>query len=87
MEAMRFRGALQRILKQVLTANQRLGPVYLSMVDFVDAYMRLWVRMEDAPSVPFLVLNKNPRDTQLVGYHISLPMGYVDNAPYFCMTT
>ena len=30
---------------------------------------------------------KKPSDTQLVGFHLSLPMGYVDNAPYFCMTT
>ena len=30
MEAMRFGGALQLILKQVLTVDPRLGPVYLS---------------------------------------------------------
>ena len=36
-EAMHFGGALQRILKQVLTANPRLGPVYLGKVDLVDA--------------------------------------------------
>ena len=32
MEAMRFGGAIQHILKQVLTADPRLGPVYLSKV-------------------------------------------------------
>ena len=41
--------------------------------------------MEDAPYLPFPILKKNPSDTQLVGFHISLPMGYVDNAPYFCI--
>ena len=40
---MRFGGALQRILKQVLTADSHLGLVYLSKVDLTDAYMRLWV--------------------------------------------
>ena len=45
MEAVRFGGALQRILKQVLTADPRLVPVYLSKVDLMDAYMRLWARM------------------------------------------
>ena len=60
MEAMRFSGALQRILKQVLTVDLRLGPVYLNRIDLVDAYMRLWVRMEDVPSVAFLITNKNP---------------------------
>ena len=36
-EAMRFGGALQRILKQVLAADLRLGPVYLSKVELADA--------------------------------------------------
>ena len=49
--------------------------------------MRLWVRMEDVLSVAFLIPKKNPSDTQLVGFHLSLPMGYVDSAPYFCMAT
>ena len=44
MEAMIFGGALLRILKQLLTADPRLGPVYLSKVYLADAYMRLWVR-------------------------------------------
>ena len=37
MEAMRFGGALIRILKQVPTAYPRLGPVYLIKVELVDA--------------------------------------------------
>ena len=45
MEAMRFGGALQRILKQVLTNDPHLGLVYLRKVDLEDTYMRLWVRM------------------------------------------
>ena len=45
MEAMRFGGALLRILKQAPTADLCLGPVYLVKVDFVGAYMRLWVSM------------------------------------------
>ena len=49
-----LRGALQRILKKVITMDPRLGPVYLSKVDLADAYMSLWVRMEDVPSIAFL---------------------------------
>ena len=45
MEAMRFGGALLRILNQVLTVDPRLGPVYLRKVYLADAYMRLWVMM------------------------------------------
>ena len=41
METMRFGGALQRILKQVLTADPCIRPVFFSKVDFTDAYMKL----------------------------------------------
>ena len=76
-----FRGALQHILGQVLTTDQRLGPFYLSNLDLANTYISLWGRMEDFPSVAFLIPNKNPSDLQLVGFHLSLPMGYVDSAP------
>ena len=57
---MRFRFALLRILKQVITADPRLGPVYLSEVDLEDTYMKLWVSMDDVPSVNFLIPKKTP---------------------------
>ena len=68
-------------------ADPRLGTVCLSKLDLAEVYMRLWVRMEDVPSVTFLTRKKNPNDQQLVGFHLSLPMGYVNSAPYFCMDT
>ena len=37
MEAIRFGGALQSILKKVLNSNSRLGPVYLSKVNLAEA--------------------------------------------------
>ena len=45
MELMIIGGAIQCILKQVLTEDPCLGTVYLNKVDLADAYMRLWVRM------------------------------------------
>ena len=84
---MRFGGALQRIHKQLLTSDPCLGPVYLSKVDLADAYMRLWVRMEDNPSVTFLISKNNTGDTQMVGFRLLLSMGDIDSATYFCMAT
>ena len=43
--------------------------------------------MEDVPSVAFLTPKKTPSNTQLVGFHLSLPMGYIESAPYFFMVT
>ena len=59
---MRCGGVLHRILKQVLTADPRLCPFYIIKVDLDDVYMRLWVRMEDIPSVAFLIPKKPPSD-------------------------
>ena len=39
--------------------------------------------MEGVLYVSFLISNKNNSNTQLVALHLSLTMGYVDNAPYF----
>ena len=49
--------------------------------------MRLWVHLEDTPYVAFLVPWKNTTNEQLVGFHLSLSMGYVQNATIFCMST
>ena len=49
--------------------------------------MRLWFGLEDTPSVAFLVMRKKPTDEQVVGFHLALLMGYVDSAPFFCMST
>ena len=83
---MRFRGALQRILKQVLTTNPHIGPVYLSMVDLTDVYMRLWVRMEDVLSVPFLIHNKKSQRHTASGIPHIPPHGVRRQYPYFLMT-
>ena len=45
MEVMRFGGELYCILNQIIMADSQLALVYLSKVDFIDTYMRLWVRI------------------------------------------
>ena len=84
---MHFGGTLCRIIRRVLLANPRLGPVYLGKVDLANAYMKIWVRLEDTPSMGLLIPRKIPTDEQLVGFHLSLPMGYADSAPFLCLAT
>ena len=86
-EVIRFGGTLRRIIRRVLLADPRIGPVYLGKVDLANAYMRLWFRLEDNPYVGFLIPSKTPTDEQLAGFHLSLTMGYVDGTPFFCLTT
>ena len=49
--------------------------------------MRIWVCLEDIPPVAFLVKKSAPEEDQLVGLHLSIPMGYVESAAFFCATT
>ena len=86
-EAMRFEKARYRVIDCILNAPTKLGPTFLNKVDLADAYMRIWVRLEDIPSVAFLVPKATPDEEQLVGFHLSIPMGYLEFAAFFCATT
>ena len=70
-----------------MEAYPHLGPTFLSKVDLTDAHMRIWVSLEDIPLVAFLVPKATPDEEQLVGFHLSIPMGYVESAAFFCATT
>ena len=70
----------------ILTAPPKLGLTFLNKVDLVDAYMRIWVRLEDIPLVVFLVPKATPDGDRLVGFHLSIPMGYVESSAFFCAT-
>ena len=84
---MRFGKALYRVIDFILTAPPKLGPTFLNKVDLADSYMRIWVRLEDVPSVAFLVPKATPDEEQLVGFHLSIPTGCVESAAFFCANT
>ena len=86
-EAMRFGNTLKHTIKCVLETDPALVPVYLSKLDFTDVYMCLWVRMEDTPFLASLIPKKHSDNPQLIGFHLYLPMGYIDRAALFCVTS
>ena len=49
-EAMHFRKSIYRLIDCILAAPPKLGPTFLNKVDLADAYMRIWVRLEEIPS-------------------------------------
>ena len=75
------------MIECILTAHPKLGPALLSKSNLADAYMRIWVRLEDIPLVAFLVPKATPNEEQLVGFHLSIPIGYVESTAFFCATT
>ena len=54
-EAMRFGKPLYRVLDCILAGPPELGPAFINKVDLANSYMHIWVRLEDTPSVAFLV--------------------------------
>ena len=75
------------VIDYILAATPKLGPTFRNKVDISYAYMRIWVHLEDIPFVAFLVPKSTPEEDQLVGFHLSIPMGYVESAAFFCVTT
>ena len=61
-EAIRFGKSLYRVIDCILTVLLKLGPTLLNKVYLADAYMCIWLRLEDIPSVAFLVPKATPDD-------------------------
>ena len=49
--------------------------------------MWICVFLEGFPSVALLISKWLPEGTQLVSFHLSLPIGSIYSSPYFCTTT
>ena len=48
-----------------------------------NAYMRVWIYPEDLLRLAFVVpLHPSDHNT-IIGFHLSMMMGYVDSASYF----
>ena len=70
-----------------MAADTELGPNYMSNVELANTYMCIWVRLTDVPEVAFLVPKETENYPQLIGFHILIPIGYIDYAPLFCAAT
>ena len=67
---MRFVKALYRVINFILVVPPKLGPTFLNKVNLADAYMHIWDRLEDIPSIAFLVPKSTPEEDHLVGFHL-----------------
>ena len=54
----------------------------LNKVDRSGAYMGIWVLIEDTPPITFLVPRATPEEEQLVVFHLSILVGYVEYAAF-----
>ena len=85
-EAMQFGRALQRLLSRILHADPRFGPIYISKIDIADGFYRIWLLPRDIPKLGVLFPTA-PGAVPLIGFPLTLPMGWVESPPFFSAAT
>ena len=85
-ELMQFGRALQRVISNIVNADARYGPVFLSKIDISDGFYRVWLQANDIPKLG-VALPTTPGQPLLVAFPLVLPMGWVESPPYFTSLT
>jgi hypothetical protein len=86
LDSTQFGRAFHRILQRIARANPRCGWVYLSKLDIADGFYRVRVLPPDIPLLGVL-FPQSPTEEQLIGFPLTLPMGWIHSLPYFCAVT
>ena len=85
-ESMQFGHALDRILREILLANPKFGPVNLIKIDIADGFYRLDINPTDIPKLA-VIFPTLPGQQRLVALPLVLPMGWKNSPPVFCTAT
>jgi hypothetical protein len=59
----------------------------MAKIDLSDAYMHIWLAIADLPKLAFIIPPHASDPEPLIGFHLLLPMGYIESAPFFCALT
>ena len=85
-DAMQFGRALERIITQVVHSNPRFGPVRFLKIDIADGFYRVWLQVEDVPTLA-VTIPSLPHEPHLLALPLALPMGWTQSPPAFCAVT
>lgn len=72
--AMQFGCALNRLLYEIYHANPQFGLVYMSKIDLVDGFYRLWIAPHSTARLAVLFPARD-REEPLIGIPLTNPMG------------
>jgi len=86
LNAMQFGCTLDRLLHHMVAADPRQGPIYLSKIDLADGFYCISLRPTDVPKLG-VVLPTHGDEGVTVAFPITLPMGWMNSPPIFCMAT
>ena len=80
---MQFGHALKHILREIICADPKLGPVYLSKLDISDGFCHINLAVEDIPKLGVFFSVKDGEEP-LVAFPLVLPVGWEHSPPIFC---
>jgi hypothetical protein len=84
---MQFGGALHRLLHAIVDTDPLHGPVHMAKVNLSDAYMCIRLNLANLPKLASVMPPHPSNPEPIVGFHLSLPMGFIEPAPFFCAST
>ena len=83
---MQFGHTLDRLLREILFADPKNGPVRLIKIDISDGFYRVGIVPSDIPKLGVIFPSMDPK-VQLVAFPLVLPMGWKNSPPHFSATT
>ena len=86
LSAMQYGRCLDRLLRESVYANPKLGPVHMIKYDFSDGFYNIGLRPSDAAKLG-LVFPSEAGDKDLVAIPLTLPMGWNNSPPICCTAT
>jgi hypothetical protein len=86
LDSMQFGHALERILREILLADPKLGPIYMLKLDISDGFYRVNLAPGDIPKLG-VVFPTRPGHEPLVALPLVLPMGWKNSPPFFSAVT
>lgn len=86
-DAMQFGNCLDRVLREILLADPKYGPVLLNKTDLSDGFYRVCLNPDDIPKLGVIYPSRPGQDEALVALPLVLPMGWAESPPYFCAAT
>ena len=83
-ETIWFEQASHHLLYCIVEADPALGLAYISKIYLTDVHIWIWLRLTDIPSVELFLPNYTEEKSQVVDFHLSIAIGYVEFFFIYC---
>jgi len=85
-KAMQFGHAFQQLMQQIAYADPAFGPVHMTKLDIADGYYHVPLSTSGIPQLGVIMPFHTNDGDPIIAFPITLPMGWKDSPPFFCVT-